>query len=175
MSEDKGYLTESGRVVTRSFSSLDPGLIRKGLRFSADGEEIVGRVSYSETRYNLRRVLVTRSWKVSEFPDGSVQAGGSTRREAIEAFFAALAEQRRRRNTPRVISEADAVRCTVGDLRVGDAVYDGCFLYGFVSKIRTDDWGTVHFRCDGQAVGRSSRADHPAIRYVRPEEVKPLG
>lgn len=79
MSEHKGYLTETGRVVQRKRSSPDPG--HRGW-FSQDFEKIIGRVFYVEKRYNLRRVFVTRTWVVDLGENRRVEA--ATRGAAIE-------------------------------------------------------------------------------------------
>ena len=74
--EHKGYLTESGRVVQR----------RADITESMDGERIVAQVLYTETRYNLRRVLVTRDWIVRSL-DGARSTSGETRREATARYL----------------------------------------------------------------------------------------
>lgn len=87
--EDRGYLTESGRVVQASRASMDPGLARAGHRLAANGEAIVADVLYAEQRYNLRRVLVNRTWYVRERHGERRQWTGNTRAEAVAAARAA--------------------------------------------------------------------------------------
>lgn len=62
--EQKGFLTAGGKV-TQDHTRGD----------------IVGSISYKETRYNLRRVLVSREWIVT-LNDGQ-RFYGETRREAV--------------------------------------------------------------------------------------------
>lgn len=74
MTERKGYLTSAGRVTW------------------TDGPEVVADLSYSETRYNLRRVLVTREWRADVRAASGRQARrftGETRREVVAAAVAA--------------------------------------------------------------------------------------
>lgn len=80
--QHKGYLTETGRVVKRTKSPLDPGLRRTGRRLSLDDDVIIGEVGYTETRFNLRRMYVTRKWIVRLFDGPKVE--GPTRTAAIE-------------------------------------------------------------------------------------------
>ena len=66
MMEAKGYLTADGRVVQDGYRG-----------------DLIGEVWLDVQRYNLRRVLVTRSWIVRRH-DGRTFTG-SLRREAIAA------------------------------------------------------------------------------------------
>ena len=94
--EERGYLTDTGRVVRRSLPAIDPGRRRAGGRRSLDGDEIIGRVTYREQRFNLVRVLVVREWVV-EAIEGShdrrsfLRSSGTTRADAVERFLEALA------------------------------------------------------------------------------------
>lgn len=95
--EDKGYLTDTGRVVQTVRRSTDPGQARDGVKWSADaaGEPIVATLGYKETRYNLRRVLVSREWMAT----CTTQAGtslygrqftGATRAEVVSQVLDAI-------------------------------------------------------------------------------------
>lgn len=77
--QDKGFLTAAGRVV-----------------WQHDHHEVIARLGYRETRYNLRRVIVAREW-IATLTDGAGESlkgrqyGGDTRREVIEQALAAVA------------------------------------------------------------------------------------
>lgn len=68
--QHKGYLTDTGRVVQKTKSPIDPGHRRSGHKLSLDGDQIIGEVGYHETHYNLRRLYVHRKWIV-RLDDGS--------------------------------------------------------------------------------------------------------
>lgn len=70
MTSDKGYLSADGTVS----SKWRP--------------ESIARISYSETQYNLRRVYVTRTWRVTMLDDPAVRFEGLTRKAAIEKALA---------------------------------------------------------------------------------------
>lgn len=50
------------------------------------GDDMLGTVRYKETRYNLRRVFVSREW-VARFPDGVTSDGYHTRLAAGQALL----------------------------------------------------------------------------------------
>jgi hypothetical protein len=98
---DKGYVTESGRVVRRVQVPADRHLAARGVRWSDDaqGEEIIGRIVYKETRYNrivyketrynLRRAFVSKRWYVRSIVGREILGEGMTRGAAIERALAA--------------------------------------------------------------------------------------
>lgn len=89
----KGYLTSTGRVVRSTKSPLDPGHRRSGALLALDGDPIVARIFYKETRFNLVRTLVAREWIVEAHPRPAnldvpgLRVSGSTRADAIERFL----------------------------------------------------------------------------------------
>jgi len=97
--QHKGYLTDEGRVVDLYVTPADPGHRRAGMIVDRLGSPIVGEVHYDEQRYNLRRVLVSRTWYVTPHPKPADDhrrireraiAAGSTRGEAIAAALRIL-------------------------------------------------------------------------------------
>ena len=81
--EAKGYVLPSGRVVSAPDSPREP--VRP-----------IAQLGYRETRYNLRRVLVTRSWVAKMIgAEPPVEFTGSTRRDVIAQAVAYYQENGR--------------------------------------------------------------------------------
>jgi len=78
MSEHKGFLFADGSVRKKEQGSI-------------------GEVRYQETRHNLRRVLVTREWRVHlhHLPPSAWVGGSDRRREAIAVALRVYAQDLR--------------------------------------------------------------------------------